>query len=117
MGLAYSAAMRLALRIFVHTCHTHNVWCWVLHVVTKANRIADLVSRDERYQAEAAVSQQSWKPARVSLTEHMTELEQQLDAFMWQHKVLYHAEQQDTQIESDVLEVEQLDLELLQRHK
>lgn len=47
----------------------------------------------------------------------MKEWAQELDAWAHQQKVLDHAEQQDAQIESEVLEVDQLYFELLQRHK
>lgn len=53
----------------------------------------------------------------ASLTEQMKEWAQELDAWAHQQKVLDHAEQQDAQIESEVLEVDQLYFELLQRHK
>lgn len=56
------------------------------------------------------MSQHGWKPARLLFVEQKTEWEQELEAWAWQHKMLDHAEQQDAQIQSEVPEVEQLDL-------
>lgn len=65
-GGAFSPAMRLALRIFTRACQELNIRCWIMHVGTKDNLIADHASRMNITGAENAICKAGWTPQRKS---------------------------------------------------
>lgn len=110
VGVAYSAAMQFALRI--RACQELNVRYWLVHVGTKSNRIADLVSRGKWDTARKAVRGHGWTPEHIGIAEQVADWESELTEWTRQHSVLDHDKQLDEHMESEIQEVEGIDLGL-----
>lgn len=72
-GISYNPAIRLALRIIVNVCKKAQLLCWLMHISSNNNHIADPESRDERKNAELGVQKDSWEPKWTNLSTTMGE--------------------------------------------
>lgn len=53
-GVSYIAAMRFARPIFISAFQELSVCCWLVHIGTKRNRIAYIISRGEWYKVHSS---------------------------------------------------------------
>lgn len=112
MGVAIRPALHFALSIFVDVCRTTRARCWLVHIYTKANRIADLASLQECHEAEVATHEAGWSPKWADISANMREWERRLQQWAREHTRPDSTIEVDEEMDNEMKEVEPLDLEL-----
>lgn len=84
----------------------------IIHIESKANRIAELASWDEWDSAEEAVQYIGWEPTRVDISAHVKLWDEDLSAWVSTHHAYGQVEFGEERVMGEIEDIEQLEFDL-----